>query len=307
MYDYDDIEDYLHQRMSESDRLAFEQALADDAQLAIRLDVLKAESKFFDLLHEEHLMAQFKSWELEKKDNPIPHAPGESTLMRPNAISYIWKITASIIVLAALWYMYKINYPLPETPVTPPSPIAENGNLIEADSITRNISTHPNAIPGIKNAPAPLQKANYDTNLMAALAYRPMEADGQQMGNEGNSATSDELEEAVHLYGQKRYEDALALLQKTDPNRIHEYLYLRGHTYIQLAQFALAEEDFQQLRNLNTDRSEDADRLIVFCAIKRLPESHKHLDSVLQRIILQQPVHDFSGKAKKIKSMLEKQ
>lgn len=65
MYDFEDIDDYLHDRMGASDRQVFEQALETDADLAQRLEALRAEAKVLRLLRNEYLLEQFATWEAE--------------------------------------------------------------------------------------------------------------------------------------------------------------------------------------------------------------------------------------------------
>jgi anti-sigma factor RsiW len=64
-YDFDDIDDYLHGRMSESDKSAFEEALKADPELERRVEALRAESQVFRLLRDDALLEQFGKWETE--------------------------------------------------------------------------------------------------------------------------------------------------------------------------------------------------------------------------------------------------
>lgn len=71
-YDFDDIDDYLHDRMSEADRRAFEQALESDPALVQQLEALRAETKVLQLMREDALLEQFAEWERESDEKKAP-------------------------------------------------------------------------------------------------------------------------------------------------------------------------------------------------------------------------------------------
>ncbi|MFZ4477811.1 MAG: anti-sigma factor family protein [Saprospiraceae bacterium] len=72
-YDFDDIDDYLQDRMSDADRAAFERALETNPELVQRVEVIKAEAKVLRLLRDEYLRNQFEDWgkEIVEKKHPV--------------------------------------------------------------------------------------------------------------------------------------------------------------------------------------------------------------------------------------------
>ena len=85
LYEFEDMEDYIHDRMSPSDRAAFEEALQSDAGLARRVEALRSESKVLRMLRNEHLLQQLNDWSAEgeagKKQSRRPPAAKGGTYL----------------------------------------------------------------------------------------------------------------------------------------------------------------------------------------------------------------------------------
>ncbi|HAD11354.1 MAG TPA: hypothetical protein DCF33_02840, partial [Saprospirales bacterium] len=101
-YEFEDLDDYLHGRMSPSDKAAFEQALADDPTLQQRLEALRAESSVLQMLRREHLLQQLEQWSEESapEKKTDPEQVGSKTILPRNLIIVL--IAGLLVVVIAI-------------------------------------------------------------------------------------------------------------------------------------------------------------------------------------------------------------
>ncbi len=305
LYEFEDMEDYIHDRMSPSDRAAFEEALQSDAGLARRVEALRSESKVLRMLRNEHLLQQLNDWSAEGEagEKTEPPSPGG----KGRYLSRKWGIIALVLVALGLAIVWITNPNLFRTEqvekgVTPSS--------IQNEDTTSTAPVAPSRpIAAEKTPPAPpVQKpaASRDFAAIAAKAY--MEEDFSQtlMGAE-EEASQTPYDKAVRLYGEKKYREALQLLATPDKNREQDALYLRGYTYYHLGQYASAEADFRKFRDfLDSDRKLDAIWCEVFCLTKQLPGARTRLNTVLKEITAN-PKHPYFDRAKALEIALQQQ
>lgn len=311
LYEFEDIEDYLHDRMSESDRVAFEQALETDANLVNRVEALKAEKKVLRLLRNEYLLEQFAVWENEEDDKKKSGSPDDA--IEDNKIFPFYKqgwwlpfaAAASIVGLIAVgwlggWFKGDTHQPSivsfsSDTIKSQPNPIQqtqkeenivekETNNSLQSDQITANNSRY------APIAESTFLKEDFSETLMGS--------------NTGDSA-EDNYSKAVDLYSTGQYKAALNLLEHPDSAQLQEYLYLRGYTYYQLKKYSEAERDFHAFRGFQTsDRKVDAIWREVFCMTRQLPASRSRLDAVLREITVN-PRHNYYKRAIKLQNDLK--
>lgn len=304
LYEFDDIEDYIHGRMSEPDRMAFEDALQSDADLARRVEALQLESKVLRMLRNEHLLAQLDGWskevEPEKKTAPPSNSGTEGFIHRK------WIVVACVAALLGGLFLVKYSgiFNTKKRNDIPPPPAIKNDTT----------STRPPKNPGESIAnektppPPPVQKPKVEGDYADIASNSYMDEDfSQTLMGTGEEGTKTLYERAVKLYGDAQYEEALKLLETLDKNREEESLYLRGYAYYHSGQYAKAEADFRRFRDYgDSDRKLDAIWCEVFCLTKQLPGARTRLDAVLKEIT-SNPKHPYYDRAKALeKSLMEK-
>ncbi|HLP95060.1 MAG TPA: hypothetical protein VK168_13545 [Saprospiraceae bacterium] len=296
-YEFEDLDDYLNDRMSASDKAAFEQTLTNDPALQQRLDALRAENTVLQLLRREHLLQQLEQWSdesvPEKKTDPVQ--VGRKTISSRNLI-----IIALIALLLAIGIAIMIkNSGVEDTPSInqPSTPPAQLVDTLKKTPVQEPIAqkTPKENLPKVDNAAYA---------ALAANAYVEEDFSQTLMGGGGDDAES-RYAQAVDFYGKKQYKKALDLLKNPDKQLEQEYLYLRGYTYYHLGQYAKAEQDFKAFRNFtNSDRKLDAVWCEVFCLTRQLPASRSRLDKVLAEISAN-PKHPYFDRAQQLKNKLK--
>lgn len=304
-YEFDDIDDYIHNRMSVPDRAAFENALQLDSDLARRVEALQSESKILRMLRNEHLLARLDDWsnemEPEKKTNsPSGGRKGIFRYRHWGMIAFMAVLLGGVIVLVKNRIMPK------KQPVEEPAPIIPIPTE-DTTSIAPIVPSEPIAVQKMPPAPLPPVQKPAANQIFADIATNSyMEEDFSQTLMGANEEESETIyDQAVRLYGAKKYREALKLLATPDKNREQESLYLRGYTYYHLGQYAKAEADFKKFRGYDdSDRKLDAIWCEVFCLTKQLPGSRNRLDAVLEEITTN-PKHPYYDRAKALELALQ--
>jgi|GEM_PF-1078854 len=294
VYDFDDIEDYLANRMTAPDRTAFEQALQTDADLVQRVNALRAEEKVLQLLEEEHWLGRFAEWdkasESQKKTTPPPPDLAGSTLSKIRLRQW-WPVIPVALLALVVWKNIPekpsnnnnspTSVPAPEDKDTPtPQDTAAQQRPIAAHAT----EAAPADKPGTVLQPvAPKNRDPYAD--LAKIAFREANFDGTTSGGGREETSADVYTEARRFYRAKKYDKALSLLENIDKTQLQKYLYLRAYTCYHLQQYARAEQDFYAFRKFTTsNRKIDAVWGEVFCLVKQLPASRKRLEEVLAEI-----------------------
>ena len=287
MYEFEDIDDFLHDRMSESDRQAFELALQTDTDLAQRVEALRAESKVLRLLRDEHLLSQFADWEKELDEKKTTagssHPGGDLQVVSRNWRRWIAPaVAAAVVGIAAIGYFLEWGNTNPEQPqVAIQVPVIEDTTSHKEEPVQKPVV--PDKYPKV------IEK-NQNTALYAALGdkqYRPQNFKITLMGDHPDE-TETPLTKAINLYDSGKYQAALRLLEQPDEKQKQQYLYLRAYTLYNLKRYGEAEQDFRQFRDFKFSRYKlDAQWGEVFSLVKQLPSAsvHKRLDALLQEMI----------------------
>lgn len=305
-YEFEDLEDYLADRMSAADRQAFEQALETDPELVQRVEALRAEAKLQRLLREEYLLEQFAEWDQEDEEKKT-EGNRETKIVPLHRQWWVpLAVAATLVGIVALvgirlgWFgvsgtpldVVKTEPAVKDDSIPPSAPV-----VAPPSANDRVVEQTPTPPPSDPNA------ARYAA--LATSAYRPENFNQTLMGAGADGTNT--YTEAVKLYSAKQYKEALRLLEKPEPDQQDEYLYLRGYTRYQLGQYAKAEQDFRALRNFeDSDRRIDAAWGEVFCLVQQLPGSRKRLDAVLQDI-LAKPGGHYYQRALELQQALPKQ
>lgn len=306
LYEFEDIEDYVQNRMSASDRAAFEAALETDPDLFRRVEALQSESKVLRLLRNEHLLAQLETWsedgEAEKKtDEPAGGSKGSFLYRNWGIIAFAVVFLGGLIVMVK--YSNFSTAPSDEGS-TPSTPVVKK----DTSSTAPIVPNEPVAVekgPPVQVPNVQKQQSNQDFAAIAASSYMDEDFSQTLMGTDEEESKM-LYDQAVRLYGAKKYREALKLLEKPAKNREHESLYLRGYTYYHLGQYAKAEADFRKFRGYDdSDRKLDAIWCEVFCLTKQLPGSRARLDAVLKEITAK-PKHPYYDRARALEMALQK-
>lgn len=306
LYEFDDIDDYVHGRMSESDRAAFEDALQVDADLARRVEAMQLEAKVLRMLRNEHLLAQMDAWhntaQPEKQTNHLTEDGARRSTYGKWVIAVLVIALLGILILISRSNIFDKRQ---DPNIAPTPPVTTEDTTTTRPIIpSKPIAAEKNTPP----LPAPAQKppTTRDFTAIASSTYIAEDFSQTLMGT-GDGSSETPYEQAVRLYEAKQYREALALLEKPDKNREQEALYLRGYTYYHLGQYAKAEADFRKFRDYDdSDRKLDAIWCEVFCLTKQLPGSRTRLDVIL-KAITSNPKHPYYDRAKALeKALLEK-
>ncbi|MCB0526359.1 MAG: CDC27 family protein [Saprospiraceae bacterium] len=275
-YDFEDIDDYLHGRMSTADRQAMEEEISRNAELANRVKAQRAEAHILQLLREEYLRKQFDDWE---KEPP----PVLNQVARKNKMVWRWTLITAIglILLVAGIYFFNTKKNNEKEPASkePGQSLDTSQHRVPYVQLQDTVDPDKEVKPT-----APTQK-NY-----AGLHKRFFE-EGQfritLMGEQSPTDPEDTYEQALTAYEQKKYLEALEKLQPVDPGREPEFRYLRAYTLYHLKRYAEAEKDFHAFRDYRyTDKAFDAQWGEVFCLLAQLPDEDalKRLNGVLKVI-----------------------
>jgi tetratricopeptide (TPR) repeat protein len=296
MYEFEDIDDYLHDRMSTSDRQVFEQALQTDPDLARRVEALQAETKVLRLLRDEHLLTQFADWEqeLDEKKTAVGSPAAELKVVSRNWQRWIIPAAAATVVgIAAVGFSLGWFGTSPDQPQI----VVENPPVI--DTTTQKSLPPQTPIPPVNIPDEPA------TNQYAALgpsAYRNEEFKSTLMGDHPDE-TETNYSKAVKFYAAGKYQAALNLLQKPDSAKLQQYTYLRAYTLYNLKRYPEAEKDFRAFRKFkDSDYEFDAQWGEVFSLVPQLPApaARKRLDAILKEMMdVDHPYHQKAVDLKK--------
>ena len=312
MYEFEDLEDYINDQMSASDRLAFEQALATDPDLASRLYALRQEDKIMNLLQELQFMDNIQQWAQEQKQKEEVSTKDK------------WKsIKAIALILVVLFTFFSVMRMCnPQMPAQEKTPM-DSSNSSQLTPATQHngdkqpqIQSDTNQPQASLTIPQPLKwtkkpkrnvadiDADYYDKISANI-FIPENFDAELLGQD-TDAREDNYAKAAKYYRAGQYKAALSLLQQPDLQRQSEFLYLRGYTYYKLGEYALAEQDFRAFRGIsNPRRTVDAVWCEVFCLTRQLPNTRKRLDTVLQELVSNPLDTTYARRARLLKSELE--
>ncbi|MEI6409148.1 MAG: hypothetical protein WCR52_07190 [Bacteroidota bacterium] len=314
LYDYDDIEDYLEDRMSESDRIAFEQALKTDQDLIKRVNVVRAEAIVQRMMRDEYIMGQFEAWDKEaaekKTDFSSPGQDGVDTAsaykkrLIPIAIGLLF-----LVGIAAFYFSQRQTAPI--------APVNQSVQPVKPDTASRlpNHAKSPTDSSLIASQNAPLKnkgvpKSNPDNavafyDALAKETYREGNLGGTLLGGGNENSISDPYDKALQMYKDKKYSAALPLLMHPTKEQESDYFYLRGYIYYHLGQYRKAEQDFHAFRGMKySNHKIDAEWREVFCMVRQLPGARKRLDAALEEITADQE-HNYYKEAVALKEALK--
>ncbi|MEQ1745626.1 MAG: hypothetical protein ABMA02_09380 [Saprospiraceae bacterium] len=292
-FDFDDIDDYVHDRMSASDRTAFEQALETDAELARRVEALRAEGKVLRLLRDERLMAQFEAWDKEAASEKKIETEAKPPVFSNARMALVVAVLLGITV-AAILFKWPGCFAEKPTETSPAPNSGKTETSPQQSPSDRQDVAQPTPQP---DTPQPENKnQSPPSDRYAALAKRYY-AGGDEFRETlsgRNDGEKSRLAQAVDLYEVGRYQEALPLLLQPDNVRLQEYLFLRAHTYYHLGRYPDALLDFRSFRQYEkSDYTYEAQWGEVLCLLHQMPASESDLRALLRPMIsdIEHPYH----------------
>lgn len=318
IYDFDDIEAYLHGQMSATDKKAFEAALADDPELADDVEAQRAAEGLMRAMRVEALKKKMRVWEQELAEQKAQETPPSSSVkIVPDYRRWIIPAAAAlfgVIVMSIVFWRSKPNKPLKNdvtkdtatAPITVPVP--EKKNTVAPTNPPGNI--HPPVVPtDNKNQRNKNRGNNHYADVYAVLNARPKFMDGDYKGGLSGATeqvkTTNNYTEALQRYNAGQYQQALNLLENPEAGQQEKSVLLRGYTRYHLQQYAQAEQDFRYFRTVD-DMKTDALWCEVFCMVKQLPASRKRLDETLREITTAKTKHHYHQDAVNLQKALER-
>ncbi len=320
-YDFEDIEDYLNGRMSDTDRFQFETAMEGDPDLAAEVDAVRAEAKLLRMLRDEALMEQFAAWdnEIDGPERPNPVSDPRSPKVDSNNLSLLKLLLIAGILIAGLglwgvfkgWFSGKVkaSFENQTIPLQDTTSVIETIPGINGEKNKTIAGEKPPVIPE-EQPPArkekQSQRATQSEFLALADQYEIETSAFGEVRKDDTSFVKSNYQKAAEFYNGQKYREALRLLQEPDKSELQRYLYLRAYTYYKLGLFDLAMQDFRTFRKYPlAQKKYDAQWGEVLCLLHTMPDSKATLIDLLEEIIAIE-THPHLGKAMELKKALEK-
>lgn len=243
---FDDIQNYLDNKMSAEERQAFEAQMATDTGLADEVGAHRLEREMMDIMLEDDLAVQLESWKQEK-----------AQAMQPQRSRW-WRWGILVIVIIALLLYVLQNRSKNENPLP-----ANDTQQLDNSTPTEN-NMPPKEAPAKKKYNGPVagsEKKASDKNVNQAEMIALAEELGGTPEFAGTFVRSGEeaktrFDSAAVLIQEKRYDAAIRLLQNIPNDDPEVYLNARlnlGYLYfvkknfkasIPHLEFAAANKDY---------------------------------------------------------------
>lgn len=249
---FDKIEAYLLGQLPKEERLAFEQELASNPELADEVKMHKLEHDLMEVLIADETKAQFKEW--SKEDEAIPAARGNKFPIK--WAIFILAILAVLSICFNYWltqknHVSKNNQEELKTERSADEPLNEDSEgetptikeLEPKLNTEKPVSSDPQDLPIAENP----QKANSSATLIA-MAEDIYDHPRIQLTLRNNSKQN--YETIQQDFDAGRFKAAITSLQN-QPNLEPRAEMMLGHAHLNLNQFKEAEESFLQVLNGN--------------------------------------------------------
>lgn len=302
---FEQIEDYLKNRLSPSDAQAFEAEMATNPGLAKEvslhrdmMEMMEEEEEklyksppdkdlfdFRDLM--ENAYQEFVEDKKEEKDSPDLPSPsaGKGGLR-------FWIIGAMVALIGlAIWYSQ--SQPATEIGKQVPNPIDTIQSVPqnqEPIAQTPPPQTPPNIAPPSQDYASLVQKS------YAEAPYKP----GVLM-SDPNEPEDSLIQKAMEAYTQKQFRRTVDLLQPLPEEGQTDALKLRAHALFQLGRYDAAATDFEALSKGISYRN-DAEWHLLLCHAARLPKTKIAYEAMLAKV--NKAGHPFEQKARNLKAKL---
>ncbi len=305
---FEQIEDYLLDRLSPEARLDFEAQMAADAALrnevSLHRDMMSAleneDEVLFksppdkDVLDLRELMENaYEAYQGEKKeeDSPdLPNPPSSGSWKR-----FIIAALAMLVIAIGVWWTQQDNVApeanIPATSVDSIQPGTQRPNIADSTEVisTPNTNTKP-----VQKQP---DYAAVVRDVYAASPYAP----GVLMSDQGDEPQETPLQLAAKAYTKNQFNEVLTLLKTLPDDGRTDALKLRAHAFLQLNRFDQAAIDFETLTK-SASYKKDAEWYLLLCHAARLPKNQSAYDALLAKVAA--PGHPFEQKALELKKLM---
>jgi TolA-binding protein len=288
------IDDYLLDRLSESEEQAFEVGMAAEPAWKEAVVARRLEREAMELLIAEDLRQQMKHWQAEEEAS-------ERTQTRILRIGgAITAIAASILILWLVLAPDDSRFgersdsgAIAEQPTTPIQ--ADSGSEPEVIPIPEpNLADNPKPDKVEPDKPESLPDAQMGYIALANKQYKPLAYDFSLRGTESTAALSP-LDTALQAYDRGNFREAIRRFEAIGPEsgeatyeNAQKYLahaYFRQGTYERAA--ALFQQQKEQVENFDPIRGRELEWSLTLSLLAAYPAHQQQVDSLLSRI--QQP------------------
>lgn len=264
---FDNIEAYLDNALSAEEKTAFEQALANDQELAKELAVYQLEREGQELLLEADLREKLLQWtSIDEEGDPQPAAPeSNKTEARKNRRNWRFLLLlGSFVFLIVLVYVYWSDNKSDTRQISPPNtPAPSQQNEKNSPASEKNIPIADNKQPGgTPSKLPPAEKPSLNTDQQIALAYyENSDLADLVRGNGASGTNATLLQTAKEDFRNKKYQEVISSLQAiptSDPYywQVQE---LMGHALFKMKRFNESATIFNKIfNNNNNERGENA-------------------------------------------------
>lgn len=283
-YDFDDIDDYLHDRMSEADRKTFKQALETDAALAQQVEALRTEAHVLRLMREDALLDQFAEWAREEDEKKSAGGGGpDSAKIIPAYRQWMIPLAAAAAIALAIgavafgWFDEK---------KTDTGIVDKPGYPQDSPAVNIPVSPAPETPQQMVETPA-IKSPGSDSRYaqLATRYYAGGDEFAQTLMGAGDTVAKSRYEKAVELYEAKDFRAALRQLERPDSTQLKQYLFLRAHTLYRLGRFEAALADFRAFRQFRfAGEKYDAQWGEAICLLQQMPGTESTLLALLREM-----------------------
>jgi hypothetical protein len=270
--DIEQLENYLHDRMAPSERLALEAAMEANPELYKQLEALRAEPEVLKLLRQHLFRKQLKAWKDRQERR-------RKWFLR---ISYFILTATALSALA----IFTGRWP------------ADTAKLPEQQEQSTPPPLPPYQHPPISSPPvAPSPQAQNLKTLPSASFFVQLADSLISLNKPGRSSLAGApVLDSLYNLAMAKYETdapaALALLEQsllidvTKP----DLLRLKAYILYSLGQNTAAAQTYAKLKNLSNNLNMvDAEKAEIACYLRLLPGTKAPVDSLLTRIITAGP------------------
>lgn len=281
------VRDYLHGKLSPTDRDVFQNRLQTDPALAQELALQRAEMAASELLIGAETRYLFGQWRTEKQArNGFPSL---------KSLLWLGGIAATVLfIFAAIRLFYPVSAGQTENRTTPPIPS-------ETPAI-QNPSRQPGQTAGALPEKPAVQIPKDYRQLAAQLLPEPMLSTLRRIPADSSVSVFYRAEQA---YSRGDYSETLALLDQTDSARWQATAFLSAHALFKLRRYTEAETRFDRLVASNSRQFRyPAEWGVLMCRLAGLPKREKEFRDQLNGI-LAMPEHPYFEQAQTLEKKLK--
>lgn len=296
---FEQIEDYLKNRLGPEERQAFEAKIAADPALAeevaLHRDMMQGTPEKEVLNLRELMENAYEQWQAEQmQDTGKEETPAGWSFSLGGKIRWAAAAALLVAVAATVWWIQR----KPAIEVVNQPPVVSDTLKTVTPPPKENIADNPVPPPDTPPAPKP-EKPVYAALVQSAYAETPFDA-GTLMGEDIEEGPNP-IQKAVEAYHQGNYRETVKLLQPLPEEGRTEALKLRAHAYFKLKRYEQAAADFEAL-SASLSYQNDAAWYLLLCHAARLPQTKTAYEAQYAKVSAQG--HPFRARAIRLNERL---